>query len=104
MAGDPIDQSFFASGGTLPYTWTTTLNLPEGLTLSPAGRLTGTLRLPGNYELRLRATDFYGCKADITVMQEVTIEVPTQLTPTQKELIAKLAERNKSAAANGTKS
>ena len=76
MAGDPIDQSFFASGGTLPYTWTTTLNLPEGLTLSPAGRLTGTLRLPGNYELRLRATDFYGCKADITVMQGVTVEVP----------------------------
>jgi hypothetical protein len=76
MAGDPIDQSFFASGGTLPYTWTTTLNLPEGLTLSPAGRLTGTVRLPGAYELRLRATDFYGCKAEITVMQEVTVEVP----------------------------
>ena len=76
MSGDPIDQSFFATGGTFPYTWTTMLNLPEGLTLSSAGRLTGTIRLPGNYELRLRATDFYGCKADITVMQGVTVEVP----------------------------
>ncbi|MBL9132850.1 MAG: hypothetical protein JNG86_16700, partial [Verrucomicrobiaceae bacterium] len=76
MAGDPVDQSFFANGGTLPYTWTTTLNLPEGLSLSPAGRLTGTLVLPGNYELRLRATDFFGCKADITVVLNVSVQVP----------------------------
>ncbi|MBE7493782.1 MAG: putative Ig domain-containing protein [Verrucomicrobiaceae bacterium] len=76
MAGDAIDQSFFASGGTMPYTWTPAALLPETLTLSPAGRLTGTMTLPGSYELRLRATDFFGCRAEITVMLNVTPQVP----------------------------
>lgn len=76
MAGDPVDQSFFATGGSLPYTWSAPQTLPEGLALSSGGRLTGTIQLPGNYPIRLRATDFYGCKADLTLTLNVTVQIP----------------------------
>jgi hypothetical protein len=43
-------QQFQATGGALPYTWSSSAaSLPPGLTLSTAGALTGTPAGAGTY-------------------------------------------------------
>ncbi|MES2595906.1 MAG: SdrD B-like domain-containing protein [Verrucomicrobiota bacterium] len=61
LAGGPVSVTFGASGGTSPYVWSATLPLPAGLSLSAGGQLTGSLSLPGNYEIHLKATDNQLC-------------------------------------------
>lgn len=55
-------QTITASGGTAPYTFAVTAGaLPPGLTLSPAGALTGTPTMAGGYTFTITATDSAGC-------------------------------------------
>lgn len=59
--GKAYDQSFAASGGTEPYTYTLTSGaLPTGLTLSTAGRLSGTATTFGTFTFWVNAVDKYG--------------------------------------------
>jgi hypothetical protein len=53
------DQTLVAAGGVAPYTWTATA-LAEGLTLSPAGRLSGTPTAPSSAPVRVTVTDAGG--------------------------------------------
>lgn len=47
-----------ARGGTLPYTWTLQgSGLPDGLTLSPAGVISGTANKTGNFGFTIRVSD-----------------------------------------------
>jgi hypothetical protein len=65
QVGVAYSVSFSGSGGTAPYTFEVVAGtLPAGLSLSPAGELTGTPTAPGAAALTLRATDALGCDGD----------------------------------------
>jgi Putative Ig domain len=55
---------FTATGGTAPYTWSSAGPLPAGLTLTPAGLISGTLpAVAGTESFTLRVTDAAGATA-----------------------------------------
>lgn len=60
--GLPYSYAFSASGGVAPYTWTALGGLPDGLSLSSSGILTGTpaVKLPGTFNISVRVTDSRG--------------------------------------------
>jgi hypothetical protein len=66
MIGVPYHQTFTASGGVPPYTFThSTGELPPGLVLTPDGTLSGTLSgtpvQAGTFAFTITATDSLGC-------------------------------------------
>jgi hypothetical protein len=71
-------QTLTASGGTGPYAFTVTTGaLPAGLTLSPAGILSGTPTTAGTSTFTIRATDVSGCFVELAYALAVTTAVPT---------------------------
>ena len=68
--GSSYSQSFAASGGSAPYTWTVTSGtLPAGLTLSVDGTISGTPTAATTATVTIRARDAYLC----TGFQSITI-------------------------------
>ena len=62
-AGSLYDFTFAGQGGTAPYSWDIQFGggtLPSGLTLTSAGRLSGTPTVPGVYPIVVRLTDANG--------------------------------------------
>jgi len=57
QVGVPYSFTFTASGGMAPYTWVTQYALPGGLTLTPAGLLSGTPTKAGTYSIGLMLMD-----------------------------------------------
>jgi hypothetical protein len=56
--GSPYTMTLAATGGTIPYFWTTAAGaLPGGVQLSPAGVLSGTPVRPGTFHVSIKATD-----------------------------------------------
>lgn len=56
--GAPYSQDFATSGGTATYAYSLSAgSLPVGVSLSSAGRLSGTPTVPGSYPITVRATD-----------------------------------------------
>jgi hypothetical protein len=56
--GTPYSATLSASGGTPPYTWTTTSGaLPSGLSLSSSGAITGTPSNTGSSSFTVQVTD-----------------------------------------------
>lgn len=56
--GQAYAQDFGATGGTAPYSYSVGGgDLPDGLTLSPAGRLSGTPTTSGQWDFAIAATD-----------------------------------------------
>ena len=64
-AGVPYRQSFVASGGTGPYTFTSTGVIPPGLTLASTGVLSGTPTVPATLTVAIIATDANGCFGNV---------------------------------------
>jgi outer membrane autotransporter protein len=63
-AGLPVSLTFAAAGGAAPYVFALESGvLPGGLTLSPAGQLTGRATQAGTYPVQLRVTDANGAIA-----------------------------------------
>jgi hypothetical protein len=59
--GTAYSQTFAASGGTTPYTWTISFGTaPAGLTLSSAGVLSGTPTTAGSSTFTVKVTDNVG--------------------------------------------
>ncbi len=72
--GVAYSQSFTASGGAEPYTWSLVSGaLPVGMSFNGAGVLTGTPVAAGAYMFTLRATDTFGSSST----QAVTLNVGT---------------------------
>jgi hypothetical protein len=73
-------QQITASGGTGPYTFTVVSGaVPAGLTLTPAGLLSGTPTTPvtPTSTFTVRATDATGCFAVISYTMSIATGVPT---------------------------
>ena len=63
----PYSASLTASGGSSPYTFSTTDTLPAGLTLGSDGVVSGLLVQPvTNFSFSVKATDVNGCSQDKT--------------------------------------
>ncbi|MCX6854571.1 MAG: putative Ig domain-containing protein [Verrucomicrobia bacterium] len=71
VVGIDIGQSFTASGGTAPYTWT----LATGITLGTTGVLTGKPTAAGTSTFTVRVTD----AASLTLTKAMTITVQATL-------------------------
>jgi hypothetical protein len=67
--GVPYFAQFSATGGNPPYTWTlapSSPGLPDGLNLSPDGKITGTPTGPASiYDFTVRITDSAGAIRDV---------------------------------------
>ncbi|MGH9844572.1 MAG: Ig domain-containing protein, partial [Blastocatellia bacterium] len=62
VVGVGYNQTVSATGGTPPYTFTIISGgLPAGLTLSPAGVISGTPSSGGTFGFTIKATDANGC-------------------------------------------
>ena len=72
-AGTAFNQTFSASGGAAPYTYTTTSSLPTGLTLSAAGVLSGTTTQHGTFPIVVKATDGNSCFGNGTTYNLVIV-------------------------------
>jgi hypothetical protein len=76
--GVAITQTLAGSGGTGPYTFgVTTGTLPAGVTLTPAGVLSGTPTTLGTSTFTIRGTDVNGCFAERTFTVSIVTAVPT---------------------------
>jgi len=66
VTGFPYNQTITASGGTPPYTFSITSgSLPNGLSLSTTGAITGTPITPGLFSFTVRAADNNGCPGSL---------------------------------------
>ena len=80
--GTAYSQSFAASGGTAPHTFSVSAGaLPPTLTLGPTGVLSGTPTQAGTFNFTVTATDALGCSGSVSAT--ITISCPTiTVTPT----------------------
>ncbi len=84
--GTPVDSTLTASGGNGPYSFAVTSGaVPGGVSLSPAGVLSGTATAGGSFPFTATATDFNGCTGSraytlLVVCPTITVS-PTTLSP-----------------------
>jgi uncharacterized protein with beta-barrel porin domain len=72
--GTPYTFTFNASGGASPYTYTETGALPTGLTMTPAGTISGVPTSSGTYPITVTVTDSATQTAQKTY--QLTINAP----------------------------
>jgi hypothetical protein len=76
--GVAYSQQITGSGGTPPYTFAVTTGaMPEGLSLSFGGLVSGTPTTAATSNFTVRGTDALGCTAAVTYAMAVTTPVPT---------------------------
>ena len=81
LVGTTYSATLAASGGASPYTWSiTTGSLPSGLTLSPAGTITGTPAVAGTSTFTVQARDAATPAAAAT--KSLSITIASQLADT----------------------
>jgi uncharacterized repeat protein (TIGR01451 family) len=76
--GVPYPGTFVASGGTAPYTYTST-GLPPGVGLSSAGDLAGVPTAAGTFNATVTAVDATGCAVSRSYTIRVT-DAPPRIT------------------------
>ena len=82
--GNTYSQTFTASGGAAPYTYSNVGSLPPSLTLDATGNLTGTITANATpASITVRATDSYSSTGDVTytlnIAQPTITVVPSTL-------------------------
>jgi len=79
VVGEAYSQTLKGSGGSLPYHWDImTGKVPEGLSFSDSGVISGTPTTPGEVAFQARVTDQSG--QVVTVSLSIDINPPPQLT------------------------
>ncbi|OIN56651.1 hypothetical protein BLX24_23770 [Arsenicibacter rosenii] len=74
LAGVAFSQNFGATGGQPAYSFSVATGLlPSGLSLSPAGSLTGTPTQTGTFNVTVRGTDANGCSG-VSSVYSLTIQ------------------------------
>jgi hypothetical protein len=87
ITGDPYSQTLVGSFGTAPYTWSLVPGqgtTPPGLTLTPAGVISGTLTAAGTYPFVVQLTDVSA--PSLTATEHLSIAVATSLSVNTLEL------------------
>ncbi|QIL43073.1 hypothetical protein G7045_01665 [Acidovorax sp. HDW3] len=83
--GIPYAYALSAKGGVAPYTWVSLGGLPNGLSLSSSGVISGTpsVTLPGAYNVSFRVTDNRGTSltGNATIKVDVTPGIDPLLQP-----------------------
>jgi hypothetical protein len=94
VTGQPYQEQLAAAGGEPPYSWVVTNgNLPNGLTLSTAGVISGTPTATGNFTFTVKVTDalsntasanlnitIQGVVITTTTLPDGTVSVPYNAT------------------------
>ncbi len=81
MAGSPYTESLIATGGTRPYAWHITHGaLPEGLSLSESGQITGDPSEAGTFSFTVEATDAATTPESASVTLTLTVEPTAELS------------------------
>lgn len=78
-AGTAYSTSFVASGGNPGYSYQLTGTLPNGLSFSPAGVLSGTPTQAGNFSFSVKATDSTtgtGAPFSVTTLYTLAVSAP----------------------------
>ncbi|MDQ7996381.1 MAG: autotransporter domain-containing protein [Luteibacter sp.] len=90
--GQAYTTSYSTTGGTAPYHYTVTGNLPTGLSLADNGTLSGTPTQAGNFPVAIHVTDSStGAGSPFTATVNMTLAVdadPLVLTPASPALTA----------------
>jgi hypothetical protein len=88
----PYSDPLVVTGGTGPFTWSATGNLPAGLTLTPApGLLSGTPTIAGAFPVTIRVQDSTGQNASQAVILAVVASPALSFTPPAGEVGAPYA-------------
>lgn len=81
--GTAYTQSLTASGGTAPYTWSTTAGtVPAGLILTSTGAITGTPTTAGTSSFTVQATDANQANGTQTLSITIAAAAPLTITTT----------------------
>jgi Putative Ig domain len=81
--GLAVTQNFTATGGTSPYTWSSSGTLPAGLSLAPSsGIISGTPSTAATYNFVIKATDSRGYFGERSYSQIITPAPTLSVTPT----------------------
>jgi hypothetical protein len=79
VVGESYSQTLMGSGGSPPYHWDiATGKVPDGLSLSDAGVISGTPTKPGEVSFQARVTDQSGQATSVSL--SIDINPPPQLT------------------------
>lgn len=84
VEGQGYSQQLEATGGTGGYSWVLAAgSLPAGVTLAPAGAISGTPIAPGMASFRIRATDSSGqsVTADLSIVVVQALAIHTATLP-----------------------
>ncbi len=101
VAGAPYSASLAATGGTQPYTFSA-LGLPNGLSISGAGQISGTPQSPGTSQVVITVTDSTGgAKLTAAVTLSLNVNPTLSITTTALPVGALNAAYNFSVTANG---
>lgn len=93
MAGVAYDRSLSATGGAGTYTYAVTSGaLPSGMTLSTAGRISGTSYAVGQANFTVTATDSFGNSGSVPLRIVVTARPDPSQDPDVRGLDAAQAE------------
>lgn len=77
IVGQSYNHTFTATGRPAPTVTATAGALPDGLTLTPTGVLSGTPTVAGRFEFTLTASNGIGDDAVLPVVLEITDTTPT---------------------------
>ena len=76
LVNSPVSIAFVAAGGTPPYKWTSSGNVPAGLALDPStGLLGGVPSSPGNYQFSVTVSDSGSGGAQTTLPKIFTMQI-----------------------------
>jgi len=84
-AGAAYSNNLYATGGTLPYTWTLSSgSLPSGIAVQSAGSISGTTSQSGSFNIAIEVTDSSSPKQTSSQSLTLTVNaaVAISITPT----------------------